>query len=48
MANCFNCKNAYVEDIWGEWMCKKGEYVHLDEDGCISEEEIECKYFEED
>lgn len=19
---CWNCENAYVEDIWFEWMCK--------------------------
>lgn len=48
MANCLDCKHSYAEDIWGEWMCKKGEYIHLDEEGFISEEEIECKYFEEE
>ena len=22
---CWNCENAYVEDIWFEWMCKAKE-----------------------
>ena len=22
---CFDCENAYVEDIWYEWMCKAKE-----------------------
>ena len=48
MANCLDCKHSYIEDIWYELMCKKGEYIRLDEEGFISEEEIECKYFEEE
>ena len=48
MANCLNCKYSYVEDIWGEPACEKGKYIRLDEDGYISDEEFECKWFEED
>ena len=27
---CFDCENAYVEDIWHEWMCKSKECPYQD------------------
>lgn len=48
MANCFECKNAYVEDIWSEWCCRKGHHINTDDEGCISGEYFECEDFVEE
>lgn len=48
MGNCFECKNSYIEDIWGEWCCRMGNRVHTDFDGCISDEDFECDDFDGD
>lgn len=45
MANCFKCKNVYIEDIWNEWCCRKGYRINTDDDGCISDKYFECKDF---
>ena len=28
---CWNYENAYIEDIWFEWMCKAKECPHQEE-----------------
>ena len=47
-ANCTKCKNAYIEDIWYEWMCKKAGRIPLDEEGFPVDCEFECIFFEEE
>jgi len=32
---CFDCENAYVEDIWYEWMCKAKECPYQKKDNAI-------------
>ncbi len=46
MANCLDCRHACVEDIFQELYCKKGHHINIDDDGCISGDEIECEDFE--
>ena len=48
MTNCLDCRHSCVEDIFQEWYCKKGHHINIDDDGCISVDEIECEDFEED
>ena len=48
MANCMTCKNAYVEDIWNEWDCRKSGYIQRDSDGMLLDEEFECDKYIED
>lgn len=48
MANCFDCKYAYVEDIWMQWDCKKGRKVNCDAEGFLVDKEIDCQFFEKD
>lgn len=48
MANCMTCKNAYVEDIWNEWDCRKLGYIQRDHDGMLLDEEFECDKYIED
>lgn len=47
MANCFNCKHTYVEDIWMEWYCHKSR-LKRDDEGFPSDEEFDCEYYEKD
>lgn len=47
MANCSNCKNSYVEDIWFSWDCHKAT-LKRDEEGFPSKEEFDCEYYEID
>lgn len=48
MANCFECKNTYVEGIWNELCCRKGYQINTDNEGCISGEYFECEDFVEE
>lgn len=46
MTNCLDCRHSCVEDIFQELCCKKGHHINIDDDGCISGDEIECADFE--
>lgn len=44
MPNCTDCKHLYVEDIYCEFCCDKGNGLHYDADGCFIDE-AECGDF---
>lgn len=48
MANCYNCKHCYIEDIWNEYDCRKSGHINIDEDGFAEDKEFECPYYEEE
>lgn len=38
---CWDCKYAYIEDIWFDWMCKAKECPYQAESGMLEQRDKE-------
>lgn len=44
MVNCLDCEFSYLNS-WNKWRCALSHTINVDEEGFITDEEIECEDF---
>lgn len=47
MVNCADCKFSYVDDLFGEWRCRRNHCLQIDSETNYPMD-VECKDYKED